>query len=67
MKKYNVTVKKEYLDKYTGLKRKPGDKLEMTDMRIRELRHSGDLVDVGEEVKIPKQKQETKPEQAEKK
>ena len=46
MKKINVVVKKEFLDRYTGIKHKVGAKLTITDARLREIRRSGDYVAV---------------------
>ena len=51
MKKLNVTVKKEFLDRYTGKIHKPGDKLILTDARVREIKRSGDFVEVNGEFK----------------
>lgn len=45
MKKINVVVKKEFLDRYTGIIHKPGDKLIITDERFREIKRSGDYVE----------------------
>ena len=44
-----VKVKKEFLDRYTGKIRKPGEVLEITDARLREIRRSGDYVEVVKE------------------
>ena len=44
-----VKVKKEFLDRYTGLIRKPGEVLEITEARLREIRRSGDYVEVVQE------------------
>lgn len=46
MKNVNVVVKKEFLDRYTGTKRKVGEKLTITEARYREIKRSGDYVDV---------------------
>ena len=46
MKNINVVVKKEFLDRDTGKKRKQGEKLTITDNRLREIRRSGDYVTV---------------------
>lgn len=51
MKKLNVTVKKPFLDRYTGKSHKPGDKLILTDVRVREIKRSGDFVEVNGEFK----------------
>ena len=46
MKKVCIVVKKDFVDKYTGIKHKPGDKLTVTDARFREIKRSGDYVEV---------------------
>jgi ribosomal protein S17 len=46
MKNIKVIVKKKFLDRYTGKYNKPGDKLTITDARFREIKHSGDFVEV---------------------
>lgn len=46
MKKLNVIVKKEFLDRYTGKMNKVNDKLTITDARLREIRRSGAYVEV---------------------
>ncbi len=46
MKKLKVKVKKDFLDRYTGLKRKAGTTFECTDARFREIQRSGDYVEV---------------------
>ena len=46
MKKVNVVVKKDFLDRYTGLKHRKGAKLEITVARLREILRSGDYVEV---------------------
>lgn len=46
MKTLQVTVKKEFTDRYTGQKRKVGEKLTITDARYREIKRSGDYVEV---------------------
>lgn len=46
MKKVKVVVKKEFTDRYTGLKRKVGEKLDVTEARYREIKRSGDYVEV---------------------
>lgn len=46
MKKIKVVVKKAFLDKYTGIKHKEGASLEITDARLREIKRSGDYVEV---------------------
>lgn len=50
----NVIVKKEFVDRYTGITHKPGDKLSITDARHREIKRSGDYV---EPVKAKKAKE----------
>ena len=45
MNKINVTVKKPFIDKYTGLKYKAGDKLTVTDARAREMNRFGNYVE----------------------
>ena len=52
MKKINVVVKKRFLDKYSGVYRKPGDKLTVDENRYREIKRSGDYVEV-ESAKAP--------------
>lgn len=46
MKKIEVIVKKDFTDKYTGQKRKAGEKHVITDARFREIQRSGDYVEV---------------------
>ena len=41
MKKFNVTVKKAFLDRETGIKRKPDDKMTITEKRYLEILRSG--------------------------
>ena len=41
MKKICVVVKKDFVDKYSGLKHKAGEKLTVTDARLREINRSG--------------------------
>ena len=53
MKKLNVTVKKGFVDRYSGKTHKPGDKLILTDVRVREIKRSGDYVEVNGEFKAP--------------
>ena len=45
-KKFNVVVKKRFLDRYTGTYRKPGEKMTISEARLREIRRSGDYVEV---------------------
>lgn len=58
MKKVNVVVKKPFLDRYTGIKHKPGAKLEITEARFREIQRSGDFAEIVKEA--PKKQGETK-------
>lgn len=46
MKNVVITVKKDFVDKYTGKKHKPGDKLTVTDARFREIKRSGDYAEL---------------------
>ena len=46
MKKINVIVKKAFLDRYTGKKHKEGDKMTISDARLREIKRSGAYVEV---------------------
>ena len=46
MNKVKVAVKKEFRDKYSGIKHKPGKVLEITDARCREINRSGNFVEV---------------------
>lgn len=57
MKQITVTVKKPFLDRQTGLKRKPGDKFKVSDARYREIKRSGDYVAI-----VTETKEATKPE-----
>ena len=45
-KMISVIVTKEFIDRYTGVTHKPGDKLKITDARHREIKRSGDYVEV---------------------
>ena len=45
-KMLKVTVKTEFIDRYTGVTHKPGETLEVTDARYREIQRSGDYVEV---------------------
>lgn len=45
MKKIKVTVKKRFLDGDTGLIRKPGDKMTITEDRFLEIKRKGDYVE----------------------
>ena len=50
MKKFVVTVKKEFMDRRTGKKHKPGDVLKVDEARLHEIRRSGtDYVAVDKE------------------
>ena len=51
MKKINVVVKKEFIDRYTGIIRKPGVELSITEERFREIQRSGDYVEIKAEPK----------------
>lgn len=46
MKNIEVKVKKEFLDRRTGKKRKVGEKFTVTDARLREIKRSGDFVEI---------------------
>ena len=46
MKKFNVIVKKRFLDGSTGLYRKPGEKLTITEKRYLEITRKGDFVEI---------------------
>ena len=47
MKKFKVIVKKPFLDRETGIKRKVGDRMTITEKRYLEIRRSGvDYVEV---------------------
>ena len=48
-KKIIVVVKKQFLDRYTGKTHKPGETLTITDARYREIKRSGDYVEVKKE------------------
>lgn len=45
-KKINVVVKKKFLDRYTGVTHEPGEKLTITYERFREIKRSGDYVEI---------------------
>ena len=51
MKEIKVVVKKKFLDKYTGISHKPGDKLTVSEVRFREILRSGDYV--AQETAVP--------------
>ena len=44
MKEIKVIVKRKFLDKYTGISHKPGDKLTVSEVRYREILRSGDYI-----------------------
>ena len=44
MKKIKVVVKKKFLDRPTGIIRKPGEKMTVSEVRFREILRSGDYV-----------------------
>lgn len=46
MKKIKVKVIKEFPDRYTGTQRKVGEIMEITDARYREIKRSGNYVEV---------------------
>lgn len=46
MKQIKVIVKKKFRDRITGVRHKVGDKLTVTDERFREIKRSGDYVEV---------------------
>ena len=46
MKQVKVIVKKKFRDRITGVSHKVGDKLTVTDERFREIKRSGDYVEV---------------------
>lgn len=45
MNKIKVVVKKEFLDRYTGKKHKPGEPLEISEARYYEIKRSGAYVE----------------------
>ena len=45
MREFVVTVKKEFLDRYAGKRRKVGEKFPVTEQRFREIKRSGDYVE----------------------
>ena len=53
MKNINVVVKNEFLDRYTGIKHKPGKKMTITDARYREIKRSGDFVEIAQAKETP--------------
>lgn len=46
MKTISAIVKKGFRDRHTGKTHKPGDKLTVSDARFREIKRSGDYVEV---------------------
>jgi hypothetical protein len=46
MKKIKVIVKKAFRDRYTGIKHKSGDRMTITEARFREIKRSGDYVEI---------------------
>ena len=44
MKKINVVVKRDFRDRYTGIKHKAGDRMTLDERRYLEIRRSGDYV-----------------------
>lgn len=50
MKMLTVKVKKLFRDRYSGIQRKPGDTFTVTEARYREIKYSGDMVEI---VKAP--------------
>lgn len=60
MKTLNVVVKKDFPDKYTGVKHKVGEKLKITEQRFREIKRSGDYVDIEKSASEAPAKKESK-------
>ena len=56
MKTVKVVVENEFTDRYTGLKHKPGEKLDVTEARYREIQRSGDYVAVEKAAEVKKEK-----------
>lgn len=46
MKTISVIVKKKFRDRLTGKTHKPGEKLTISDQRFREIKRSGDYVEL---------------------
>lgn len=65
MKLLKVTVKKKFLDKYTGVMHSPGKVLTITDRRYREIKRSGDFVELEKAEKKPEAKKVEKAEKPE--
>lgn len=57
MNEINVKVLKEFLDRYTGKKRVEGETFKVTYARLREIRRSGDFVEVVTETKTKESKE----------
>lgn len=55
MKDLKVIVKKKFLDRYSGVYHNPGDKLTITESRYREIKRSGDFVEVEKSAKAEKE------------
>lgn len=58
MKNFTVTVKKKFLDRYTGTFRKPGEKLTISEARFNEIKRSGDYVEIEKAVAASPSKEE---------
>lgn len=58
MKILDVVVKEDFSapDRYTGIKYKKGTKLKITDARYREIKRSGDFVEVVKQTADPTKK-----------
>ena len=54
MKQLKVIVKKKFLDRYTGVTHHPGKTLTISDRRYREIKRSGDYVEVEKKSKVEK-------------
>lgn len=65
MKLLKVVVKKKFLDRYTGVTHLPGKILTITDSRYREMKRSGDFVEVEKSEKKPEIKKVEKAEKPE--
>ena len=59
MKKINVIVKKEFLDRYTGIKRKEGERITLDEKRYLEIRRQGNFVTVDKKAENAKPGKET--------
>jgi len=62
MKTIRIVVKKTFRDRYTGIKHVPGDKLTVTDARYREIKRSGDYIQLDKPTSLVETKSETKAE-----